>query len=89
MIKDVINDNGGTAVAATSRSTGGTDDHPDDFPGEEAPGTEVTLDAGSYNVTETGPTGYAATFSAYCSGTIANGRDRRPARSRTTTRPPS
>ena len=33
----------------------------------------MTLDAGAYNVTESGPSGYTASFSADCSGTIANG----------------
>ena len=32
-------------------------------PGAEAPSPEVTLDAGAYNVTETGPSGY----SEFCS----------------------
>ena len=75
VIKHVINDNGGTATAANfTLDSGGANDTPDDFPGAESPGTQVTLDAGSYNVTETGPAGYAASFSAYCSGTIANGQ---------------
>ncbi len=75
VIKHVINDNGGTATAANfTLDSGGTNDTPDDFAGAESPGTQVTLDAGSYNVTETGPSGYAASFSAYCSGTIANGQ---------------
>jgi len=75
VIKHVINDNGGTATAANfTLDSGGSGDSPDNFPGAEAPGTEVTLDAGSYNVTETGPSGYSASFSADCSGTIANGQ---------------
>ncbi len=75
VIKHVINDNGGTATAANfTLDSGGTNDSPDDFAGAESPGTQVTLDAGSYNVTESGPAGYAASFSAYCSGTIANGQ---------------
>ena len=75
VIKHVINDNGGTATAANfTLDSGGANDTPDDFAGAESPGTQVTLDAGSYNVTETGPAGYAASFSAYCSGTIANGQ---------------
>ncbi|HYK19534.1 MAG TPA: hypothetical protein VEV42_02295, partial [Pyrinomonadaceae bacterium] len=75
VIKHVINDNGGTATAANfTLDSGGTNDTPDDFAGAESPGTQVTLDAGSYNVTESGPAGYAASFSAYCSGTIANGQ---------------
>ncbi|HSL44287.1 MAG TPA: hypothetical protein VK897_12695, partial [Anaerolineales bacterium] len=75
IIKHVVNDNGGTAKAENfTLDSGGTDDTPDDFPGAESPGTTVTLDAGAYNVTETGPSGYSASFSADCSGTIANGQ---------------
>ena len=75
VIKHVINDNGGTATAANfTLDSGGSNDSPDNFPGAEAPGTEVTLDAGAYNVTETGPSGYTASFSADCSGSIANGQ---------------
>jgi hypothetical protein len=75
VIKHVVNDNGGTAVAGDfSMSTGGTNANPaDGFAGEESPGTTVTLDAGSYNVTETGPSGYTALFSTDCSGSIAVG----------------
>ena len=77
VIKHVINDNGGTAVAADfTLDSGGANDTPDNFPGAESPGTEVTLDAGAYNVTESGPTGYTASFSANCSGTIANGESK-------------
>ena len=74
VIKHVINDNGGTAVAADfTLDSGGTDDTPDNFPGAEAPGTSVSMSAGSYNVTETGPSGYTASFSADCAGSIASG----------------
>ena len=77
VIKHVVNDNGGTAVAADfSLDSGGANDTPDNFPGAESPGTQVTLDAGSYNVTETGPSGYTASYSADCSGTIANGQEK-------------
>ena len=77
VIKHVINDNGGTASAGdfTLDRRRHRRHHPDDFAGAEAPGTTVTLDAGSYNVTETGPSGYTATYSADCTGTIANRRD--------------
>jgi cytoskeletal protein RodZ len=75
VIKHVINDNGGTATAANfTLDSGGTNDSPDDFAGAESPGTTVTLDPGSYGVTETGPTGYSASFSADCSGSIAAGQ---------------
>ena len=74
VIKHVINDNGGTASRPTSRSTrAATNDTPDDFAGAESPGTTVTLDAGAYDVTETGPSGYTASYSADCAGTIAIG----------------
>jgi hypothetical protein len=78
VIKHVINDNGGTALAsAFTLDSGGTNDSPDNFAGAESPGTTVTLDAGSYAVSETGPSGYTTTFSGDCSatgtGTIANG----------------
>src|SRR6185436_16717709 len=70
VIKHVINDNGGTAKASDfTLDSGGANDSPDNFAGAESPGTEVTLDAGSYNVTESGPSGYTASFSADCSGT--------------------
>jgi hypothetical protein len=75
VIKHVINDNGGTAVAADfTLDSGGTNDTPDNFAGAESPGTDVTLDAGSYAVTESGPSGYTESDSADCSGTIANGQ---------------
>src|SRR6185295_15114942 len=47
--------------------------NPASFPGAESPGTQVTVDPGAYSVGETGPSGYAATFSADCSGSIAIG----------------
>ena len=41
VIKHVINDNGGTAVASDfTLDSGGTNDSPDDFAGAEAPGTD-------------------------------------------------
>jgi hypothetical protein len=70
----VINDDGGTAVAGDfTLDSGGTNDSPDNFAGQEAPGTTVTLDAGSYDVSETGPSGYTESDSAACSGTIGLG----------------
>jgi hypothetical protein len=72
--KHVINDAGGTAMASdfTLSVTGGNAT-PDSFVGDES-GTAVTLEAGSYSVSETGgPAGYLAGFSSECSGTIAAG----------------
>ena len=70
MIKHVINDNGGTAAASDfTLDSGGANDTPDNFAGAESPGTTVTLDAGAYNVTESGPSGYTADrYSADCIG---------------------
>jgi prealbumin domain-containing protein len=74
VIKHVVNDSGGSASAANfTMSVTGTSPNPASFAGAESPGTTVTLGAGSYNVTETGPSGYTASFSADCTGTIAAG----------------
>ena len=55
VIKHVVNDNGGSAIAADfTLDSGGDNDTPDNFAGSEL-GTTVTLDVGSYNVSETGP----------------------------------
>jgi uncharacterized repeat protein (TIGR01451 family) len=45
--------------------------NPPSFPGAESPGTEVVVDPGKYVVSEAGPVGYAAVYSAGCSGPIA------------------
>jgi hypothetical protein len=74
VIKHVINDNGGPAVAGDfTMSVSGTNATPGFFAGEESPGTEVALDVGIYNVGESGPSGYAATYSADCTGAITIG----------------
>jgi hypothetical protein len=75
VIKHVVNDNAGTSTAADfTVSVSGSSPSPASFPGAESPGTEVTIDAGSYSVAESGPAGYVAFFSADCSGTIADGQ---------------
>ena len=74
VIKEVVNDNGGTASPGDftiSVDDDGT--NPADFPGAAAPGTTVQVDPGPYVVTETGPPGYAATLSTDCVGSIAAG----------------
>lgn len=76
VIKHVVNDNGGNAVASNFTMTinGVTATGGNSFPGAESPGTNKTLTGvGSYNVTETGPNGYSPSTSADCSGTIALG----------------
>jgi uncharacterized repeat protein (TIGR01451 family) len=75
VIKHVVNDNGGTKVASDFQMT--VDDpgtNPPSFPGAESPGTEVTVDPGSYAVSEVEDAGYAASYSADCTGTIAIGQ---------------
>ncbi len=74
VIKNVVNDNGGTKIASDfTINVTGTNANPATFGGAGSPGTNVSLDAGSYSVSETAVNGYAATYSADCSGTIANG----------------
>lgn len=75
VIKHVINDNGGTAVAGNfSLIVNGTNTDPaGQFPGQEDPGTVVTLDPGVYGVAESVVAGYTQSFSQDCSGSIAAG----------------
>jgi uncharacterized repeat protein (TIGR01451 family) len=73
VIKHVVNDNGGTRTAGDfSLSVSGANASPSGFAGSEN-GTSVSLDAGTYNVTEGAVSGYAVSYSAGCSGTIAAG----------------
>lgn len=76
VVTHVVKDNGGTAVASgfTMQITGVTATGGNSFPGAESPGTNKTVTPGSYSVTETGPAGYSASFSADCSGTITAGQ---------------
>ncbi len=74
VIKHVINDDGGTKVAAHfAISVSGTNPDPASFPGAEAPGTSVSIEPGSYEVTEVEAPGYDATYSEACSETLAAG----------------
>src|SRR5205807_1623161 len=72
VIKQVVNDNGGTALAGAWQMTVTNNGSPmTPFPGSAA-GTNVTLSVGSYSVAESGgPAGYTPSLSAACSGTIA------------------
>src|SRR5438477_11140821 len=76
VIKHVVNDNGGGANASQFAMTinGVTATGGNSFPGAESPGTDKTVNAGSYSVTETGPSVYTASFSAGCSGSISAGQ---------------
>src|SRR5919108_6594457 len=70
VIKHVVNDDGGTATASqfTMTINGVTATGGNSFPGAEAPGTDKVVTPGSYSVSEIGPSGYAAGFSADCTG---------------------
>src|SRR5436853_369442 len=76
VIKHVVNDNGGGADASqfTMTINGVTATGGNSFPGAESPGTDRKVTTGSYSVTETGPSGYTASFSAGCSGSISAGQ---------------
>ena len=76
VVKHVINGNGGTADASDfTMAVDGAAPSPSSFPGEEA-GTLVLLNAGDYEVSETGPGGYAGSFSDDCSGSIDIGEEK-------------
>ncbi len=75
VIKHVVNDNGGTAVAGDfTMNVTATNPSDASFPGVEAPGTEITLDAGAYSVAEPAVAGYLTTYSADCTGTAVIGQ---------------
>jgi hypothetical protein len=76
VIKHVVNDDGGTKSAGdfTMTINGVTATGGNSFPGAESPGTNKKVTTGSYSVTETGPSGYTASFSAGCSGSISAGQ---------------
>ena len=76
VIKQVINDDGGTKAASdfTMTINGVTATGGNSFPGAESPGTTRTVTLGSYSISETGPSGYNESQSADCSGTIAAGQ---------------
>ncbi len=73
VIKHVVNTAGGSAIASDfTMQVTGTNVSDASFAGAEAPGTTVTLDAGSFSVGEAsgGPANYLATQSGDCSGAI-------------------
>ena len=66
VIKHVINNNGGTAVAANFKlhvKTSGKDVSKSPAPGVESPGNTYTLAAGTYVISENTYAGYKASFS--------------------------
>ena len=76
IIKTVVNDDGGTAVAGDfTIDISATNPSQTSIPGSSS-GVIITLDAGNYDVTETVRVGYAASYSAGCTGTIALGESK-------------
>lgn len=74
--KIVVNNNGGTLDSDDfSISVTGNQADPSSFLGTSS-GTTVTLMAGAYTVTEVENTGYQASYSADCSGSIAAGESK-------------
>jgi hypothetical protein len=76
VIKHVINDNGGTAVASAFTNTigGVTAVGGQAVTGAESPGVDKTLSTvGAYTVTEGAHVGYTVSYSTDCNGTIALG----------------
>ena len=74
VIKHVVNGSTGTATAGDwNMDVTATNPSSTGFPGEESPGTPITIDAGSFSVDESGgPAGYTASSSG-CSGTAVPG----------------
>ncbi len=77
VIKNVVNDNGGNAVAGDfTMAVTATNASQTSFAGSES-GTTITLNAGSYSVDESiVVSGYQKTLGQDCSGTIANGQSK-------------
>jgi hypothetical protein len=75
VIKHVINDDGGSALANEwTMDITATNPSDNNFPGQEAPGVMVTTDPGQYSVDESGgPEDYFKTLDAGCSGDLACG----------------
>jgi Ca2+-binding RTX toxin-like protein len=75
VIKQVVNDNGQAATPADFTITvNGTNVDQPTFAGQDTPGVTVTMDPGSYSVTESGPFDYAGSFSSGCSGSLTFGQ---------------
>ena len=80
VIKDVVNnynnDNSATKLKPTAFTikVSGNDPSPMSFPGRFGSGITVTLDPGSYSVTEKGPLGYSTNYSNGCEGKIKAGQ---------------
>ncbi len=73
VIKDVINDNGGTAIASDfTMNVTATNPSQTSFPGSGV-GVEVTVTPGAYSVDESSSLGYTKTLGVDCVGTVSSG----------------
>ena len=74
VIKNVVNDEGGKSGSSDfTISVTGSSPSPSSFAGATAPGTQVSINPGTYGVSETGPAGYTGSFSSDCAGSIVLG----------------
>lgn len=75
VVKKVVNNDGGMKKSEDFlMHVTGTTVSPTDFPGKDKKGVDVSLNAGPYAVTETGPGGYTSKLSDGCSGIINIGQ---------------
>ena len=75
VIKHVDNTAGGDSLPSDfTMHVTGTNVSSASFPGADSPGTTVSLDPGSYSVSEDPVTGYSGSMSGDCSGTITSGQ---------------
>lgn len=74
VIKQVTNDNGGTKVPSnfTMNMTANSPSQTS-FAGADTPGIDITLNAGSYAVSEAADSGYAVSYSSDCTGSMLPG----------------
>ena len=78
VITNVINNNSGANVANDFKvGINGQNASPATFSGTDSPGKQITLDPGTYSITQTTiPSGYTQSMTDSCSGTIAAGEAR-------------
>src|SRR6476646_11567075 len=74
---NIINDGGGSKNASDFIiDIHGNNPSPSSFPGSTS-GTTVKLDIGMYSVTQSGSSGYNATYSGDCSGAVMSSETKR------------
>ena len=77
VIENIINAGGGNKNASDfTINIHGNNPSPSSFPGSTS-GTTVKLDIGMYSVTQSGSSGYNATYSGDCSGAVMSAETKR------------